>query len=193
LSFDNGYHSQKLIALDGKDGINILVSQKGEGKQISDQSPETKGFKYNREKDAFICPSDKELAFKTEVNINGKVLKKYQINGCTNCNLNNNCFKPDTKNKRQKSKLIDSEKVELRETYEAYQEKMTQPDVVNEYKKRMSTVEPVYAHMTNHKKSERFHVWGLLKAGIEFTLMCISHNILKLLKYGNLPKVSLAY
>jgi len=30
LSFDNGYHNQSLISLDGKDGIEILVSQRRE-------------------------------------------------------------------------------------------------------------------------------------------------------------------
>ena len=187
MSFDNGYHNQELIKLDGDDGIEILVSQKKEGKQISDNQSDSADFKYIRKLDVFICPSGKELIFKKEKTFdNGRIIREYQLNGCSNCQLKAGCFKKDTKNKRQKSKLIEASKIELRETFEAYQKKMEQSEVKQEYKKRMSTVEPVYAHMTSHKKSGRFHVWGLLNAGIEFTLMCISHNLLKLFKYSKL-------
>ena len=61
--------------------------------------------------------------------------------------------------------------------------------VKKEYRKRMATVEPVFAHMTEHRKANRFTVWGLVKAESEFTWMCLIHNILKIIKYSKIDLI----
>ncbi len=190
MSFDNGYDNQELIVLDGKDGVEILISQTEEGKQNSSKENEALSFKYTREKDVFICPAGKELTFVKEKRLSGKrVYREYRINRCGSCELQGGCFKEKTKNKRQKSKLIENNKLELRETYEEYKEKMKKEEVKKEYRKRMATVEPVFGHMTSHRKASRFMVWGLENVKSEYTLMCIVHNLLKLINYGKLEQV----
>ncbi|GMT49664.1 MAG: IS5/IS1182 family transposase [bacterium] len=187
MSFDNGYHNQELLKMDGADGIELLVSQKQEGKQIGQDDIQGDDFRYLRERDVFICPAGKELTFRTEKAMSdGRILRDYRVNGCAACPQADHCFKPETKNKRQKCKALDKSKLDLREMFEAYQSKMKEPVVKKEYKKRMSTVEPVFGHMTFHRKASRFHVWGQFKAGMEFSLMCLTHNLVKLLVYGNI-------
>ncbi|HEO65658.1 MAG TPA: IS1182 family transposase [Spirochaetes bacterium] len=179
FSFDNGYHNQELIRLDGEDAIGLLVSQ---GNKSTGQGD----FRYNRERDVFICPEGKDLSFQREKILSGRVFREYRLNGCSNCLSGDLCFKKGAKNKRQKLKLIEKDKLELRETFETYQEKMNRQEVKKEYKNRMATVEPVFGHMTYHRKASRFHVWGLLKADMEYSLMCIVHNLVKIIKYSNL-------
>ena len=182
LSFDNGYHNKKLTALDGEDDIEILVSQAQEGNQISDSQKTKNPFLYDRAKDAFICPANRSLTYnRLREFSDGRVYRAYRIGGCTNCSLNDNCFKKNAKNKRFKEVLLKTEDMDCAEKYQKYKEKMNDPAVKKRYTKRLSTVEPVFGHITSHRKGERFMVWGKIRAGTEFTMMCLVHNIFKLL------------
>ncbi|GMT49819.1 MAG: hypothetical protein IEMM0008_1358 [bacterium] len=89
----------------------------------------------------------------------GRILRDYRVNGYTVCPQADQCFRAETKNRRQKSKVIDKGKLDLREMFEVDQSKMKKP-VVKENKKWMTTVEPVFGQMTCHRKASRFPVWG---------------------------------
>jgi len=52
--------------------------------------------------------------------------------------------------------LINVKNLDKREKYEKFQIKMRREEIVKEYKKRFSTVEPVYAHITTRKQFEKF-------------------------------------
>lgn len=185
LLFDNGYHNLDLIKLDGQDDIEILVSQGREGKQIRNNLKELI-FYYNREKDVFNCLANKELTFKREKTLEKRIVSEYIINGCTNCEYNDRCFKKKVKNKRQKSILVDKKMLANREIFEAYQEKMKSPKAIETYRLRKVISELPFAHITSHRKFSRFSVWGLVKSETEYGIAMIVHNISKLLKYGNL-------
>lgn len=59
------------------------------------------------------------------------------------------------------------------------------------YKKQMSTVEPVFGNIKKNKKFKEFGLRGLIKTGIEFTILCTVHDLGKIhehLKNPNHPK-----
>jgi len=191
LSFDNGYQNKKLCVLDGKDDIEILVSQAQEGDQISQEKKTTKHYHYDQTKDEFTCQANRKLTYNRLREFpDGRIYRAYRTNGCTNCAENKNCFKETAKNKRFKEILVKEEDLDCTESYYKYREKMNDPAVKMRYKKRMATVEPVFGHITSHRKADRFMVWGKVKANTEFTLMCLVHNVLKLARYSNIVGVA---
>jgi transposase len=186
LSFDNGYNSHDFVQLDGKDNINLLISQ---GKELS--KTKSDDFKYLPDKDIFVCPQGNELTYVSDVTFRGIVYKKYMMKGCSNCNLNVNCFRKGTKKKINKTKLIRKDHESFKSFVEKYKSKLNEESNIEEYKKRMSTVEPVFGYMNHHRNFTRFSVWGKFKAGIEFTLICIVHNFLKLINYASIEELML--
>jgi len=53
-----------------------------------------------------------------------------------------------------------------------------------EYAKRMGAVEPVFANIRETKGLKRFSLRGKIKAGIQWLLWCMVHNIEKIGNYG---------
>jgi transposase len=55
---------------------------------------------------------------------------------------------------------------------------------VDTYRQRKSVVEPVHGQIKEARGFRRFHLRGLQKAGGEWSLVCLGHNLLKLFRYG---------
>jgi len=56
-------------------------------------------------------------------------------------------------------------------------------DNIKEYKKRMHTVEPVFGNIKYNTGFRQFSLRGLLKTRHEFSIMCIGHNLKKILSH----------
>ncbi|MGA3084223.1 MAG: transposase [Thermodesulfobacteriota bacterium] len=55
------------------------------------------------------------------------------------------------------------------------------------YGRRKSMVEPVFGHIKAGLGFFQFHLRGLLKVGGEFTLVCLAHNVRKIINKLKLP------
>lgn len=63
-------------------------------------------------------------------------------------------------------------------------EKLKQPGGQEIYKKRSSTVEPVFAHIKHIRGYRQFLLRGLEQVEAEWSLICMTHNLLKLFRAG---------
>lgn len=64
---------------------------------------------------------------------------------------------------------------------EKMRERLATPDGKKLYAKRKSTVEPVFGHIKGPMRFRQFSLRGLAKAAGEWSLVCLCHNLLKLL------------
>ena len=92
----------ELIKQDGLDDIEILVSQGREYKQNKNTVTDN-GLKYDKEEDVFICMAGNKLKFVKEHRAWNKLFRTYTLNGCSNCEMNDKCFKQKIKNKSPKA------------------------------------------------------------------------------------------
>jgi len=91
-------------------------------------------------------------------------------------------FYVDDKNRR-KEKILDMERI--KETYNEIQyknlKKMLSEKGVMEYKKRMHTVEPPFGDMKFNLGYHHFLLRGIKRVKGEFNLMCMGHNLKKIM------------
>jgi transposase len=67
---------------------------------------------------------------------------------------------------------------------QAMREKLSDPGGKEIYKKRNTTVEPVFAHIKHVRGYRQFLLRGLEKVEAEWSLICMTHNLLKLFRSG---------
>jgi hypothetical protein len=60
--------------------------------------------------------------------------------------------------------------------------KLRGPGGSETYKKRTTTVEPVFAEIKHIRRFRQFTMRGLSKVEAEWSLMCLTHNVLKLFR-----------
>jgi hypothetical protein len=58
------------------------------------------------------------------------------------------------------------------------------PEGRKQYKKRSATIEPVFGHIKEILDFDRFMRRGLEACDCEWKMICTSHNLLKLWRYG---------
>jgi transposase len=63
-------------------------------------------------------------------------------------------------------------------------EKLNKPGSMEIYKTRNTTVEPVFAHIKHVRGYRQFLLRGLEKVEAEWSLICMTHNLLKLFRAG---------
>ena len=93
---DKGYYAAEQIKECVDQGIIPYIPEKEgnkyAGRDLLPQTPfpESK-FRYDREKDCYICPRGSELTFRRKSQHDGKVMKIYQGQGCMGCVLKARC------------------------------------------------------------------------------------------------------
>jgi len=73
------------------------------------------------------------------------------------------------------------------EAVERVRQRMNTPEGKQIYKKRAATIEPIFGQMINRGLT-RFHLRGVKKVSAEWSLWCLTHNILKLWRANYAPK-----
>jgi transposase len=66
----------------------------------------------------------------------------------------------------------------------AMRDKLATPDGMAAYAKRKITVEPVFGQIKHTRGFRMFSFRGLTNAAAEWDLICLTHNLLKLFRYG---------
>ncbi len=67
---------------------------------------------------------------------------------------------------------------------ERMQQKLKTPAGQNVYRMRKAIVEPVFGQIKERRRFRRFLLRGLAQVRAEWTLICLTHNLLKLFRYG---------
>ena len=58
------------------------------------------------------------------------------------------------------------------------------------YKQRKTIVEPVFGQIKEARGFRRFSLRGLKKIRGEWRLVCLTHNLLKIWRYGGAPAIA---
>lgn len=128
-------------------------------------------FKYDKERDVYICPEGKILEFFQSRKKRGHPYRVYKCYSCDKCKYQSKCT-------RGKYRMVYRRVGE--EIVERNREKMKKEEKWKAYKKRMHTVEPPFGNIKYNLGYLQFLLRGKEKVGGEFNLMCIGHNIKKI-------------
>jgi transposase len=178
MSLDNGFFSGDNLETLEESSVDAYVAC-GKDPDISDIEQNDRkikktDFTYNENTDSFICPQGHSLTLKS----NGKSgTKIYQasIDVCSVCPYQKRCCQ----SKKGEARIIAFDRHEpLRK---AMYEKMQQKSSREIYNKRKHIVEPVFGQIKN-TGFRQFSVRGSPKVSGEFSLVCITHNLSKIVK-----------
>ena len=135
-------------------------------------------MEYDMLNDEFICPADRRLQFNEEKDIttkNGYVAHKrfYQCENCEDCELREQCHKSENNRRIQIGPRLENYKQQARENLNS--------DVgIKLRKKRGIEVEATFGQIKRNMKFRRFNLRGLEKVNMEWGLVCMAHNFLKM-------------
>jgi transposase len=176
VTADSGYHSQENLQYAKDKGLNAYIPEKRNKIE----------FKYDEEKDEYICPAGKVLKYRcNNRNKHNKLYRVYRCKECAGCVLARACQglgrkknkKP--RNHRDLSILADTDKT-LREEM---QKKILSAEGKLVYALRKIIVEPVFGDIKFNMNLVKFLLRGLEGARIEFLLGCIAHNMKKIMAF----------
>jgi len=180
LSMDNGYLSGDNLGIAQSSGVDTYIAtNKGEKKNKitldeSDRKVAKSDFEYNEADNTFNCPGGQKL---TMINETSDGIRKYQGDSevCTQCPLKDRCCQ-SSKGAARTVSTDDKESLRLQ-----MNEKMEKEDSKEIYKQRKVIVEPVFGQIKN-TGFRGFSVRGKEKVAGEFSLVCATHNLKKMIK-----------
>ena len=147
-------------------------------------------FRYDEQAQTLICPAGKEM--KRRASHARNYQKGYRgiayigkLQNCLPCQLRLQCIrKPEVTAARQVTKFQKG----IRHEQLSYTQRMIERfDSLRGrafYRKRMGTVEPVFANIRSTLGLDRFTLRGARKVNVQWQLFCLVHNIGKLSRYA---------
>lgn len=131
-------------------------------------------FIYNKQDDCFVCPGNQILTLIRESK-DGRRFYQGSSGVCADCEYKNRCCQSTKGSART---ITTDDKEPLRQQMN---EKMEQEHSKDIYRKHKTIVEPVFGQIKN-TGFRGFNVRGIQKTSGEFSLVCIAHNIKKIMK-----------
>ena len=133
---------------------------------------------YNKKLDCYYCPMGQPMKFigeKIEITQTGykRKLSRYQAQNCKRCPMHGVCHKLN----RNRIIEVSPKLIELRLRARA---RLNSEKGIFYRKKRPVDVEPVFGMIKQNRKFRRFLLKGIDKITVEFALVALAHNILKL-------------
>jgi transposase len=136
-------------------------------------------FRYNIEPDTYTCPGGKTLTHSGSTLYNGDRLDSYRCDEseCKQCSCKAKCTGGKARKVSRNSRDY---------LYSGMRDRLETCLGEKLYKERMSIVEPVFGDMKKNRHFNQFSLRGLKKTSIEFHIVCIVHNLMKI--HGHLRK-----
>ncbi|MCU7835735.1 MAG: transposase [gamma proteobacterium symbiont of Taylorina sp.] len=180
LSMDNGYLSGDNLEVVQISGVDTYIAtHKKEKKnkatlEACDRKVVKSDFEYNETDNSFNCPGGQKLIMISE---SSDGVRKYQGDSdvCTKCTFNDRCCR-STKGAARTISTDDKEPLRL-----LMNQKMEDETSKQIYTKRKVIVEPVFGQIKN-TGFRGFSVRGKEKVAGEFSLVCATHNMKKMIK-----------
>ena len=88
---DTGYYNASEIKNCLDDGMTVLIKKAKANNSTKDYEFRKDKFKYDPEKDVYICPAEQQLYFFENTSKNGMKYKQYKCNSCSSCKYKNKC------------------------------------------------------------------------------------------------------
>jgi len=141
-------------------------------------------FKYDRDKDQYICPNGKRLKTLTKPRqYKDKLLRSYvsKETDCRACDLRAKCLRYKNTKRRHFTYYADASGNNISQ---AMVKKIETQKGRKIYPQRIGIVEPVFANIRVNKRMDKFNLRGKIKVNIQWLLYCMVHNIEKVANYG---------
>lgn len=169
VSADNGFWKvEDVQAVERRVDLLVPVQEPHDSK---DDFARAK-FTYDPNRDLFICPAGKELRRYANSRYKGRPAVYYRGISCGPCSHRARCVKQGD------ARMIVADRyVELRERM---RRKLREPINQARYKKRNWMVEPIFGRLWRIFGFQRFFRMGLGAARVDFGLICMVYNILRL-------------
>ena len=180
MSLDNGYHSgDNLKALEEADidaYVAISKAEKTNTTSLDDSTRrlEKSDFVYDDTKDNFICPGEQILPL-VQTKKDGRKLYQGEASTCSQCRYHSRCCQ----SKKGAARSISSDDNEALRQHMRRRMESDAGKLI--YEKRKTIVEPVFGQIKN-TGFRGFSVRGLKKVAGEFSLVCATHNLKKLMR-----------
>ena len=195
LTADSSYHSVTNIAKCNEEKIDAYIPDnkfRNRDKRFASRlgyRPRSKkftlaDFKYDGDKDEYMCPNGKQLRPLVKSGRHkGKLLKVYRSSeaDCKRCQIRVKCLQNKNAKSRYLSYYADASGKNISQ---AMVEKIETPKGRQTYPQRIGIVEPVFANIRVHKGMDKFSLRGKIKVNIQWLLYCMVHNIEKVANYG---------
>lgn len=182
---DSGYFSEKEIMKNtGKENINIIVSDPKEAKKINAERTGGKGslkppteeykaetFKYDVEKDEYICPEGKRLGKdkgKPHIQKSGRACNIYRCKDCKYCPSKKFC----SNNKKGRSIVISVNNKFMND----FKADMKTKENLKLIAKRKEIIEHPFGTLKRTLGYTYFLQRGMEKVQSEFSFMCFTYN-----------------
>ena len=176
VSADAGYSSyDNLEYVEEKEIDGYIPDNKLESldeKEESEKRYDKSNFVYDEEADQYICPEGRTLTSYTKTKQDGREVTIYRGTDCSGCPVKSKCTKAQARTITRDGREALQEK--MREKLRSEQGKKI-------YQMRSYTVEPVFGNMKWNKRRLIMSMRGKRKVKGEFLLMCLAHNIGKII------------
>lgn len=178
---DSGYSSIEDLKKLEKELVIVVPT----AKQIANKESQKfskENFKYNKEKDEYICPAGKSLKFE-RINSDDPRKKEYQAskNDCHTCSNYKECT--NSKTGRKLIRLVDEE---IKEKIEAIYKSEAGQKI---YKERNKKVELVFGHFKRNLAAGQFMLRGKKKVDGELSILSTCFNIARMITLVGMPKL----
>jgi len=183
---DSGYSSYENLEYLEERGIEgYIPDQRAESvRKGTCRHPEFQKsrFAYDGKTDTYKCPMGKTLAYKGLMKRPGKPdIRIYKCADCPGCKRKAECT-------RAKCRTISMDPREF--LMRKMRARIDTPEGKRKYGRRKYLVEPVFGDMKHNRNMRGLLLRGKLKAGGEFLLMCIVHNLRKIAGYARDGRVA---
>ncbi|PLS16124.1 hypothetical protein CVD28_18975 [Bacillus sp. M6-12] len=136
-----------------------------------------KNWTYVEQDDCFICPNDRKVAFKKyqmKKNASGheQSYKIYECEDCTGCPLKPQCTKGKGNRQVHWNTVFEEMKAKAKAAFECEEKTAI-------YGRRKVEVESVFGHIKGNRSFRRFSLRGLDKVHVEFGIVALAHNMMK--------------
>ena len=174
---DGGYTNRATIIAMKDMEIDMIgsVPETSESNFNKKAAPEfqAKAFKYNSEKNEYVCFAGKILRYSHSQNEVGATTARYiaSFEDCKICPFKEKCCPENKKAGRGISRLTESPDVI------AFKEKMKTEEAKKTYKKRGPAAEFSNAWLKEKFNLRKFQLTGLIKAQMEILWACIAYNM----------------
>jgi transposase len=170
-SYDNlEFAERKKLDMYMPDNFLEALDEKEEGEKRYHKS----NFHYDEARDTYVCPEGKELKRWTEQKREAKpALIVYRGESCRECPVRERCT-------RGEARTVSGDGREP--LTEAMREKLRTEEGKQIYKKRGYTVEPVFGEIKWDGRKPSMDLRGSVKVKGEFSLLCLVHNVKKIVK-----------
>ena len=180
MSLDNGYMSgDNLDALEKSTVDAYISTDKGEKQNPipldeSERKLTKADFTYHKESNSFTCPGEQTLTLLRKCK-DGDQVYQGSAEVCAKCPYQSRCCESK---KGEARTITTDDKEPLRQAMNAKMAKQASKDI---YSRRKVIVEPVFGQLKN-SGFRGFSVRGKEKVAGEFSLLCATHNIKKIVK-----------